>query len=66
MKKLVAPIFLFVALFVSLTPAFSQCKEWKFPEDPEMKAKAEEKISLYDDYRKNKEFAKAKPHLDCC
>lgn len=64
MKKLLAPIFLFVALFVSITPAFSQCKEWKFPEDPEMKAKAEEKISLYDDYRKNKEFAKAKPHLD--
>lgn len=64
MKKLVAPVFLFAALLMSLTPAFSQCKEWKFPEDPEMKAKAEEKISLYDDYRKNKEFVKAKPHLN--
>jgi tetratricopeptide (TPR) repeat protein len=29
-----------------------------------MKAKTEEKISLYDDYRKNKDFVKAKPHLD--
>jgi tetratricopeptide (TPR) repeat protein len=64
MKKLVAPIFLFAVLFMSLTPAFSQCKEWKFPEDPEMKAKTEEKISLYDDYRKNKDFVKARPHLD--
>lgn len=64
MKKLVAPVFLFAALLMSLTPAFSQCKEWKFPEDPEMKAKTEEKISLYDDYRKNKDFAKAKPHLN--
>jgi tetratricopeptide (TPR) repeat protein len=64
MKKLVAPVFLVAALLMSLTPAFSQCKEWKFPEDPEMKAKTEEKISLYDDYRKNKDFVKARPHLD--
>lgn len=64
MKKLAAPITLVITLFMSLNAAFSQCKEWKFPEDAEMKAKTEEKITLYDDFRKNKEFAKAKLHLD--
>jgi tetratricopeptide (TPR) repeat protein len=42
----------------------AQCKDWKWPDVPEEKAKAEEKVSLYDDYRKNNEFAKAKPHLN--
>jgi len=64
MKKLVAPVVLVFTLFMNLNTAFSQCKEWKFPADAEMKAKTEEKISLYDDYRKNKDFVKARPHLD--
>src|SRR5690606_711864 len=64
MKKVVAPLFLFAVLFMCPTPAFSQCKEWEFTEDAEMKDKTEEKITLYDDFRKNKEFAKAKLHLD--
>ncbi|MBX2965311.1 MAG: hypothetical protein KF845_04135 [Cyclobacteriaceae bacterium] len=56
--------FVFLILFVSFTSVFAQCREWDFPEDAEMKAKTEEKISLYDDYRKNKDFVRAKPHLD--
>ena len=55
---------IFALLMISFSAAFSQCKEWKWPEDAEQKAKAEEKVSLYDDYRKNNEFAKAKPPLN--
>jgi Tfp pilus assembly protein PilF len=64
MKKFFAPLAFVSMLIISATSAFSQCKEWKWPEEPEQKAKAEEKVSLYDDYRKNNEFAKAKPHLN--
>lgn len=42
---------------------WGQCKDWNWPSDPEQKAKAEEKVSLYDDYRKNNEFGKARTHL---
>jgi tetratricopeptide (TPR) repeat protein len=64
MRKTVLPgALLLVALLGSAT-SWAQCKEWKWPEEPEQKAKAEEKVSLYDDYRKNNEFAKAKPHLN--
>jgi tetratricopeptide (TPR) repeat protein len=51
-------------IMLSNTLSNAQCKEWKWPAEPEQKAKAEEKVSLYDDYRKNGEFTKAKPHLD--
>lgn len=64
MKKFFAPLVLISALTVSAFSAFAQCKEWKWPESPEQKAKAEEKVSLYDDYRKNNEFIKAKSHLN--
>lgn len=63
MKKFFAPLVLIV-LISSTSALFAQCKEWKWPTEPEQKAKAEEKVSLYDDYRKNNEFAKAKPHLN--
>jgi len=63
MRKIVLSVaFLFV--LASSGISLAQCKEWKWPAEPEQKAKAEEKVSLYDDYRKNGEFAKAKPHLD--
>lgn len=54
----------FLLVLVSSGVTLAQCKEWKWPAEPEQKAKAEEKVSLYDDYRKNGEFAKAKPHVD--
>jgi tetratricopeptide (TPR) repeat protein len=54
---------LVTALLVSGS-SWAQCKDWTWPDVPEQKAKAEEKVSLYDDYRKNNEFAKAKPHLN--
>ncbi len=55
---------LLVITLLASGSAWAQCKEWKWPEEPEQKAKVEEKVSLYDDYRKNNEFAKAKPHLN--
>ncbi len=64
MKKIFAPLVFVSALLISATSSFAQCKAWTWPQDPEQKAKAEEKVSLYDDYRKNNEFAKAKPHLN--
>ncbi|MCU0356241.1 MAG: hypothetical protein MUE95_01540 [Cyclobacteriaceae bacterium] len=63
MRKVVLPGALLL-LLLSQTMVWAQCREWKWPADPEQKAKAEEKVSLYDDYRKNGEFAKAKPPLD--
>lgn len=53
---------LVIALFAS-NSLNAQCKDWTWPTDPEKKAKAEEKITLYDDFRKNEDFAKAKIHL---
>ncbi|MBX2961702.1 MAG: tetratricopeptide repeat protein [Cyclobacteriaceae bacterium] len=64
MKQYFVTQLIFALLMISFSAAFSQCKEWKWPEDAEQKAKAEEKVSLYDDYRKNNEFAKAKPPLN--
>jgi len=64
MKKYLAPLAIVSFLLMSSASTFAQCKEWKWPEEPEQKAKAEEKVSLYDDYRKNNEFVKAKPHIN--
>lgn len=47
----------------SAASSFGQCKEWKWPEDGALKAKAEEQVSLYTDYSKNKEYKKAASHL---
>lgn len=64
MRKSVLPGALMLVLLLSASSmSWSQCKDWKWPTEPEQKAKAEEKISLYDDYRKNNEFVKAKNHL---
>jgi tetratricopeptide (TPR) repeat protein len=50
-------------LITSTVFSFSQCKEFKWPEDGAMKAKAEEKVTLYTDYKNNKEYRKAATHL---
>lgn len=47
------------SILTGANSAFAQCKEWKWPEDGTLKAKAEESISLYTDYKKNGEFRKA-------
>jgi tetratricopeptide (TPR) repeat protein len=43
--------------------SFSQCKEWKWPEDPGLKAKTEEKKVLYEDALKNKNYKQAQAPL---
>lgn len=55
MKKVV----LTLGLAIMITSAFAQCKEWKWPEDGALKAKAEEKVTLYTDYKNAKDFRKA-------
>jgi tetratricopeptide (TPR) repeat protein len=57
-KGLLSSIVTMAILFMSVQ-GFSQCKEWKWPADGTMKAKAEESVSLYTDYQKNSEFHKA-------
>jgi hypothetical protein len=53
-----------LAIFsLAAVSSFGQCKEWKWPADGTMKAKAEEKVSLYSDYYRAKEYAKAKNDL---
>jgi len=64
MRKSVLTNGLLVVILLSSAGVWAQCKDWKWPEDAEQKAKAEEKVSLYDDYRKNGEYAKAKTHLN--
>lgn len=60
MKKSVLKGVFALAMMVSMANiAIAQCKEWKWPEDGTMKAKAEENVSLYTDYKKNSEFQKA-------
>jgi hypothetical protein len=59
MKKVVLSGFLAFAMSLLSIAAIGQCKEWKWPEDGALKAKAEESISLYTDYQKNNEFQKA-------
>lgn len=39
--------------------AMAQCKEYTWPEDGAMKAKAQESVTLYTDYKNNGEFKKA-------
>ncbi len=56
-------LLLLLVLISSSGLVWGQCKDWNWPTEPETKAKAEEKVSLYDDYRKNSEFAKARTHL---
>jgi tetratricopeptide (TPR) repeat protein len=64
MKKSVLSGILAVAFVaVSTVSSFSQCKDWKWPADGTQKAKAEEKITLYTDYKNNKEYRKAATHL---
>jgi tetratricopeptide (TPR) repeat protein len=63
MRKIVLTAVFFMTIMYGSTPLFGQCKGWEWPVEPEQKAKAEEKISLYTDYQKNNEYDKAKPHL---
>ncbi|MDH4057166.1 MAG: tetratricopeptide repeat protein [Cyclobacteriaceae bacterium] len=65
MKKSVLSVTILMMLLISSSGSLlAQCKDWTWPTEPEKKAKAEEKVSLYDDYRKNNEFGKAKTHLN--
>ena len=64
MRKIVLSGVFFMAVLLGPFHLNAQCKGWEWPAEPEQKAKAEEKISLYTDYQKNGEFAKAKPHLN--
>jgi tetratricopeptide (TPR) repeat protein len=60
MKKSVLNGVVALVMLVSMAnTAMGQCKEWKWPEDGTMKAKTEENVSLYTDYKKNSEFHKA-------
>jgi tetratricopeptide (TPR) repeat protein len=60
MKKSVLKGVLALVLMASMANiAMGQCKDWTWPEDGTMKAKAEENVSLYTDYKKNGEFHKA-------
>lgn len=60
MKKSVLKVLAALVMMVSMANiALGQCKEWKWPEDGTLKAKAEENVSLYTDYKKNSEFHKA-------
>jgi hypothetical protein len=47
-----------LALSLGAVASFGQCK-LTWPEDPEVRAKAEEKVALYDD-------AKTQKKLSCC
>ncbi|MDH4092177.1 MAG: tetratricopeptide repeat protein [Cyclobacteriaceae bacterium] len=49
MKTIILSSALFLALFLSSSASFAQCREVKWPEDPVMKAKAEESKVLYED-----------------
>ena len=49
MKTIILSSALFLALFFSSSASFAQCREVKWPEDPVMKAKAEESKVLYED-----------------
>ena len=64
MKKTVVRGTFFVAIILSSFSSFSQCKEWKWPESPEEKAKAEERVTLYTDAYKGKHFKQAQISLN--
>jgi len=49
MKKSVLSGVVAIALLFLGFQGFSQCKEWKWPADGTLKAKAEESVSLYTD-----------------
>jgi len=63
MKMLKTIIFTYFALVFSFA-ASGQGSEWKWPEDEDLKAKVQEKIVLYTDFLKVKNYTAAKPHLD--
>jgi tetratricopeptide (TPR) repeat protein len=44
--------------------SYSQCKEWKWPEVPEQKVKAEENKVLYEDALRNKSYKQAQTPLN--
>lgn len=63
MKKILLTGALMGALCTgSFTTTFAQCKDVKWPEDPVMKAKAEESKVLYEDALKSPRLNKQKFH----
>ena len=52
---------LLFTLLIAAGAAFGQCKEWKWPEDGEQKALAEEKYVLHNDLVKNAKYREAIP-----
>jgi tetratricopeptide (TPR) repeat protein len=68
MKKMMKTSILTAALFSVLmlcgNAAFSQCKELKWPDNPELKAKAEESKVLYEDALKAGQFKHAEGPLN--
>lgn len=59
MKKIVLGVMVLVGLLATSKNTFAQCKEWKWPADGTMKAKAEESVSLYTDFQKNGDYHRA-------
>lgn len=64
MKKILLTSTLMMALVFGSLIASAQCKDVKWPEDPTMKAKAEESKVLYEDFLKNGQFKQAEASLN--
>ena len=64
MKKILLTSTLMMALVFGSLISFAQCKDVKWPEDPAMRAKAEESKVLYEDFLKNGQVKQAEAPLN--